>query len=84
MSTFGDALKILKDGDKAARVGWNGKGMWLRIVPEMLEGTTGRRLLPYIQMRTVDDDLVPWLASQTDLLTEDWIKVHPERKSTPI
>jgi hypothetical protein len=28
--------------------------------------------LPYIYMKTAQDDLVPWLASQTDVLAEDW------------
>jgi len=77
MSTFGDALKILKDGDKVARVGWNGKGMWLRIVPN------APGFGAFISIN-VNDTEIPWTASQTDLLTEDWIKVHPERKSTPI
>jgi hypothetical protein len=26
-------------------------------------------------MRTVDDDFVPWVASQTDLLADDWLVV---------
>ena len=31
--------------------------------------------LPYIYMKTADDNLVPWLASQTDILAQDWIMV---------
>jgi hypothetical protein len=30
--SFGEALGALKDGNRVARAGWNGKGMWLRMV----------------------------------------------------
>lgn len=33
-------------------------------------------LLPWIGMKTADDKFVPWLASQTDLLAEDWVVVN--------
>lgn len=66
---FGDALEELKDGNKVSRIGWNGKGMWLHLqVPDLHSKMT----LPYIYMSTVDGKLVPWLASQTDVLAEDW------------
>ena len=78
MNTFGDALKVLKDGGKVTRKGWNGKDMWLMLqVPD----ATSKMTLPYIYMKTVDDNLVPWLASQTDLLSEDWAKVFEGSKS---
>lgn len=71
--TFGDALRALKKGMKVARSGWNGKGMWvcLQSVDDQT-GYPGKMTLPYIYMKTVQDDLVPWLASQTDILAEDW------------
>ena len=70
---FGLALVALKRGGKVARAGWNGKGMWLALqTPD--EGS--KMSLPYIYMKTVDDKLVPWLASQTDLLAEDWCQVN--------
>lgn len=66
---FGDALEELKDGNKVSRTGWNGKGMWLHLqVPD----AHSKMSLPYIYMSTVDGKLVPWLASQTDVLAEDW------------
>ncbi len=66
---FGDALTALKSGYKVARNGWNGKGMWLALqVPD----AHSKMSLPYIYMSTVTGDLVPWLASQTDILAEDW------------
>lgn len=66
---FGEVLSALKDGEKAARSGWNGKGMWIELqVPD--EHSKMKR--PYIYMSPVDGGLVPWVASQTDLLAEDW------------
>jgi hypothetical protein len=64
---FGSALKALKLGNTVAREGWNGKGMWLGLMAPRDPMT-----LPYIYMRTVTGDLVPWLASQTDMLSDDW------------
>ena len=66
---FGTAIAALKNGYKVSREGWNGKGMWLALqVPD----EHSKMSLPYIYMKTADDKLVPWLASQTDVLAEDW------------
>jgi hypothetical protein len=66
---FGEAIEALKSGLIVSRSGWNGKGMWLALqVPD----EHSKMSLPYIYMRTVTDNLVPWLASQTDVLAEDW------------
>jgi hypothetical protein len=66
---FGEAIEALKSGLRVSRSGWNGKGMWLALqVPD----SHSKMSLPYIYMRTVTDNLVPWLASQTDVLAEDW------------
>lgn len=73
--TFGLALEALKKGQKVARKGWNGKGMWLSLVPQgeyTVAETDADRLLPWIGMKTADNKFVPWLASQTDVLAEDW------------
>ena len=78
--SFGDALKALKAGQRVARAGWNGKGMWLWI-PEPLDefctkvfvcGDDAFEAAPWIGMKTADNKFVPWLASQTDVLAEDW------------
>lgn len=67
--TFSEALKLLKMGRAVARTGWNGRGMWIKLqVPDK----DSKMSLPYIYMRTVKGHLVPWLASQTDLLEDDW------------
>lgn len=71
-TTFSQALEDLKAGNKITRSGWNGKGMWLELqVPDPHSKMTR----PYIYMSTVDAALVPWVASQTDILAEDWFVV---------
>ena len=81
---FGDAVRALKDGKKVARTGWNGKGMFLYFVPagnykpctEIANTIVNEDGLvpyaPYIAMKTVQGYVVPWLASQTDILSDDW------------
>ena len=87
--TFGDALSRLKLGQKLAREGWNGKGMFVYLVPAAsypasrnengtMVGVFVGDLVPYrayIAMKTAQDDVVPWVASQTDLLADDWMVV---------
>jgi len=69
------ALTLLKKGKKMTRRGWNGKGMWVELqVPDEHSKMT----LPYLYINYPDNAIntpgarVPWLASQTDLLAEDW------------
>ena len=72
MFDFGWALSRLRLGMKVCRTGWNGKGMWLALqVPDY----HSKMSLPYIYMSTAQGDLVPWLASQTDVLATDWMEV---------
>lgn len=72
---FSNALLDLKKGFRITRKNWNGRGMYLELQrPDEYSKMT----LPYIYMKTVNDDLVPWLASQTDLLEEDWIRIKPD------
>lgn len=69
---FGDAIAGLKHGSKVARTGWNGPGQYL----ELQEPDEHSKMtLPYIYIHTVQGDLVPWLASQTDMLANDWVLV---------
>lgn len=66
---FGWAIRSMKVGKKVSRDGWNGKGMYLGLqIPDAGSMNT----LPYIYMITVTGDRVPWLASQTDMLSSDW------------
>jgi Protein of unknown function (DUF2829) len=86
--TFGEALRALKQGKRVSRAGWNGKGMWLSLTPgatvradnfwsghnRAFAAANGgaAEVQPYITMKTAQDKIVPWLASQSDMLDEDW------------
>jgi hypothetical protein len=84
--TFGGALVMLKQGLKVTRAGWNGKGMFIYHVPEnhypasnnahgTMLGEFPDDMVPYreyLAMKTAQGDVVPWVASQTDVLAEDW------------
>lgn len=69
MTDFAWALRKLRSGAKMARQGWNGQGMWISL-QEPDENSKMKR--PYIYMYPVDGELVPWVASQSDLLANDW------------
>jgi hypothetical protein len=84
---FSYALASLKLGHRVSREGWNGKGMFvvhqkgypdgIAINKNTAEATgipegTVCAFRPYLMMRTVDGEFVPWVASQTDILAEDW------------
>ena len=77
--TFGDAIHFLKAGKRVARHGWNGSGLWLEM---QRPDAHSKMTLPYIFMSYPDNAKntpgarVPWLASQTDLLSEDWVEVQ--------
>jgi hypothetical protein len=72
-TNFGYALAGLNDGQKMARSGWNGKGMYIEL---QTPTETSKMTRPYIFMKTADNQLVPWVASQTDLLADDWVIVE--------
>ena len=82
--TFSTALDAIKNGNRVTRAGWNGKGMFIFMVPGSVfmvnrppllgifpEGTEVR-YHAHVDMKTNDGEIVPWLCSQTDLFAEDW------------
>jgi hypothetical protein len=83
---FGQAIEALENGHKVARAGWNGKGMWLILVPgtkavRPVAGTPYSKagltdevnIEPHIDMFTAQGNMQPgWLASQPDILAKDW------------
>jgi hypothetical protein len=74
-SDFDSALMYLEQGQRVARRGWNGKGMWLVKASGgtfKIDGQIEGDLTPFIVMKTADDKFVPWLPSQTDVLATDW------------
>lgn len=91
--TFGQAIEAMKKGKKVARRGWNGKGMYLWILPaasvkaewckeahlrELAEQNGGEvECMGSVRMKTADGKvLTGWLASQTDMLSDDWVLVE--------
>ncbi len=85
--SFSEALELLKAGLCVARSGWNGKGMYLYLVAgsqfmvnrpplnQLLKEGTVVNYRAHIDMKTADGSFVPWLASQSDLLEDDWVEV---------
>lgn len=84
-ASFGVALSALKIGLRVARKGWNGNDMFLYLVPaDDYDATTeaARKefgsVVPYqsyLALKTVQNDVAVWSASNTDLLAEDWYEV---------
>lgn len=85
--SFGDAMNFLKGGKKVARKGWNGKNMFLFLATDIefhteadlacVSNLEGDLTLPAIVMKTADDRFcVGWLASQADMLSDDWYTVE--------
>ena len=87
---FGQALNALKSGKRVAREGWNGKGMFIVYQKGYPNGIpcneqtakafgyevgTIFKCHPYLQMRCADGTHQMWVASQTDMLSEDWFIV---------
>ena len=84
---FGDAIASLKAGQKVARSGWNGKEMFLFLVPGSTFTVNRPPLLgiypegtsisyrPHVDMRTANGEIVPWICSQSDMLEDDWFVV---------
>ncbi len=76
---FGLALEAMRAGQRVARAGWNGKGIVIELqVPDANSKMTS----PYIFINTTGlqsdnpaapRSCVPWLASQTDTLSDDWM-----------
>lgn len=96
MLTFSQALDYMKEGERVARTGWNGKDMWIALggTPVVLEAEKfwnkhsrafaeknggSATVDPYIIMKTAQGSIqMGWLASQADLLANDWLLVAPE------
>ena len=70
---FGSAIQLLWTGDRMSRVGWNGPGQFIEL---QRPDAHSKMTKPYLYITTVQGDRIPWLASQTDLLAEDWYIVE--------
>ena len=72
---FGDVIKALKEQPtrRFTRLSWNSRSMWISLqVPD----ASSKMNLKYIYMRTAQGKLVPWVASQSDMLYDDWIETE--------
>ena len=69
-NSFSHALVMMKMGRRATRRGWNGKNMWVAM---QHPDTASKMRSVYLYMSPVDGFLVPWVASQTDILAIDWV-----------
>lgn len=66
---FSEALEIVKRGTPIYRDGWNGKGMRVKA---QFSDEYSKMTLPYLYIEYPDGSRCPWLASQTDIMSEDW------------
>jgi hypothetical protein len=85
--TFGEALELLKAGKRVARAGWNGKGMFVFLVPGSNFKVNRPPLLgiypegteinyrPHIDLKGADGSISTWAPSGSDALAEDWVEV---------
>lgn len=81
---FSEALRMVKEGKKIARIGWNGKGMFVYYVPagnfasyteigKSLQDENGLvHYNPYFAIKTVTGNVSTWVPSVNDCLAEDW------------
>jgi len=70
MLNFSQALEYLKKGELLRRSGWNGKGMYVELqVPD----EHSKMSMSYLFIKTANNKLVPWVCSQEDILSNDWI-----------
>lgn len=76
---FGEALWNLKNGNKVARKGWNGKGMFVFLDPgytcngyESFTGKSNNVVNPCFYIKNVNETLSTWVPSVNDCLSDDW------------
>lgn len=84
---FGQAIKYLKDGKRVQRQGWNGKNQYIELATNISYKNTnnetinaeheaiGNKAIAFVGTSGVQ---IGWLASQADMLAEDWKIVEEE------
>lgn len=68
--TFGLAIEALKTGQRVARAGWNGKGMWVEYVPA--KDFSFSELNPHFVIKNTNNSFSTWVPSINDCLADDW------------
>lgn len=83
--SFGDAIKYLKRGLKVKRKGWNGKNQYIELAFNISYVTAGKEIVncehdaignQAIAFVGTSGVQMGWLASQADMLAEDWVFVE--------
>lgn len=79
--TFGEAIENMKKGEKVARRGWNGKKQYIQLatgisykiaqaeIVNCEHDAIGNKAIAFVGTSGVQ---MGWLASQADMLAEDW------------
>lgn len=79
---FGNAIELLKQGKKVKRKGWNGKNQYIELVENAsyttidgvivnaMHETMGNKVISFVGTSGIQ---LGWLASQSDILSEDWV-----------
>lgn len=82
---FGEAIQLMKKGGRVKRLGWNGKNQYIelasnisyvnadRVIVNVTHGDIGSQAIAFVGTRGVQ---LGWLASQADMLAEDWVEVE--------
>ena len=82
---FGRAIQLLKEGKRVARKGWNGKNQYIELaerisyinaIGEIINDghvDIGNKVIAFVGTSGVQ---LGWLASQADMLAEDWIELN--------
>lgn len=79
--SFGKAIELLKEGKKLQREGWNGKNQYIELatnisyvnakqeIVNVNHDAIGNKAIAFVGTSGVQ---LGWLASQSDMLAEDW------------
>ena len=83
---FSEALKRIKKGRKVSRRGWNGKSQYIQIVSNVVGYTSSGKVESNkaIGFFGTSGLQIGWLASQADMLAEDWYEVIDSEPSNTI
>ena len=83
---FGQAIEAMKQGKRMTRKGWNGKGQYIELATDISYRNTqgeivnaehlsmGNKAIAFVGTSGVQ---LGWLASQSDMLSEDWEEFKP-------
>jgi len=77
---FSEALGLIKEEIKVARAGWNGRGMFIFLEQSAQSINADKYIATFICMKDARGSFIPWLASQADLLADDWYQLGTEEE----